>query len=325
MSAFFAIARTPVARLATALLLQCVTPYQLWSQSGYRLDRVGRQMATESSQHWKAWHWPFETVAMTEEGVRPRRWHLSTNAVVDILDFLRERPPGYLSDKKPAEIELLDAVSAGSNRASVLNVLDGNPSTYWEPDPPPDGADLGTFWWFTVDLGRLVVADRIVVNFVAEELGDPFYVFEGFTADGQKPVSAVGGKTIEFLPVIQMLEPNTTRRHFEVNFAGTSKQNRERVVRFLQFVVRGSRLDRGVEIQADEHNRLLRESPADAGAAPAFDTDSEEALRGRVAEWLRPAESDAGVTVGLPRHGRLRHSGLRHGGRSAAARVRPAE
>ena len=254
-----------LAQLAAALLL-CLLPGQLWSQSGYRLDRAQQQIVTESSQHWEAWHWPFETMTMSAEGVRPRRWRLKTNVVVDIVDFLREAPPGYLSEKKPAEIELLDAISAGSNREGVLNVLDGDPSTFWEPDPPPDGADLATFWWFTIDLGRLVVADRIVVNFVAEELGDPFYVFDVYTSDSQKPVSAVGGQTLEFLPVLQMLEPNTTRRHFEIDFSGASKQTRERVVRFLQVVARGSRLDRGVEIDPDEHERLLRESPQDAGA-----------------------------------------------------------
>ena len=254
-----------MAQLAAALLL-CLLPGQLWSQSGYRLDRAQEQIVTESSQHWEAWNWPFETMTMSAEGVRPRRWRLKTNAVVDIVDFLREAPPGYLSDKKPAEIELLDAISAGSNREGVLNVLDGDPTTYWEPDPPPDGADLATFWWFTIDLGRLVVAERIVINFVEEGLGEPFYVFDVYTSDSQKPVSAVGGQTLEFLPVLQMVEPNTTRRHFEIDFSGASKQNRERVVRFLQVVVRGSRLDRGVEIDADEHERLQRESPEDAGA-----------------------------------------------------------
>ena len=38
------------------------------------------------------------------------------------------------------------------------------------------------------------------------------------------------------------------------------------VVRFIQIVARGSRLDRGSGISAAEHERLLRESPEDAGA-----------------------------------------------------------
>ena len=47
-----------------------------------------------------------------------------------------------------------------------------------------------------------------------------------------------------------MVEPNTTRRRFEVDFTDAPKLSREMVVRFIQVVARGSRLDRGLEIDA---------------------------------------------------------------------------
>ena len=171
-----------------------------------------------------------------------------------------------MSGKTPGEIVLLDAITAGSNREDVVNVIDGDPATYWEPEAPEERSDLGASWWFRIDLGRIVVANRIVVTFVDEELGDPFYLFEVLTSDGQAPISARGGQSIDFLPVLQMVEPNTTRRRFEVDFTDAPKLSREMVVRFIQVVARGSRLDRGLEVDSGEYERLQEEDPGAAGA-----------------------------------------------------------
>ena len=247
---------------AFALLTQA----EALAQTSYRLDRPRRQIVVDSRRHWETWHFPEGSVTVAPEGVKPRRWRLNTNAVGEIVPFLRDNPPGYLSDKTPGEIGLLDAITAGSNHEDVVNVLDGDPTTYWEPDPPRERSDLASSWWFRIDLGRIVVANRIVVTFVDEELGDPFYLFEVLTSDGQTPISARGGRSIDFLPVLQMVEPNTTRRRFEVDFTDAPKLHREMVVRFIQVVARGSRLDRGLEIDAGEYERLQQESPADAGA-----------------------------------------------------------
>ena len=145
-------------------------------------------------------------------------------------------------------------------------MLDGDPETFWEPEAPAEGLDVEATWWFSIDLGRVVVADRIVVTFVGEGMGDPFYLFEVLTSDGLKPISAIAGQSLDYLPVLQVTEPNTSRRRFEIDFSGVPDETREMVVRFIQVVGRGSRLDRGFEISASEHERLLQESPGDAGA-----------------------------------------------------------
>ena len=257
-----AAALRPAAWLAAfALLAQA----EIFAQTSYRLDRSRRQIAVDSRQHWESWHFPEGSVAIVREGVKPRRWRLNTNAVDEIVPFLQDNPPAYLSDKTPGEIGLLDAITAGSNHEDVVNVLDGDPTTFWEPDPPRERSDVASSWWFRIDLGRIVVANRIVVTFVDEELGDPFYLFEVLTSDGQTPISARGGKSIDFLPVLQMVEPNTTRRRFEVDFTDAPKLSREMVVRFIQVVARGSRLDRGLEIDAAEYERLQDEDPGAAG------------------------------------------------------------
>lgn len=253
--------------LTTSVILASI---MLWrdvgeAQTGYRLDRGRRQIVSSSVQQWNAWKVPTGTLTISNAGVQPRRWELNTNAVGDIVQFLQDEPPDYLSGKAKEEITLLDAISAGSNRFGVLDVLDGDPASYWEPDPVPEGADEATNWWFTIDLGRLVVANRIVVTFVEEGQGDPFYLFDVLTSDGQEPITAQGGGTIEFLPVLQVLEPNTNRRRFEIDFTEAPDHSREMVVRFLQVVVRDSRGDRAVEISQAEHERLVAESPEDAG------------------------------------------------------------
>ena len=239
---------------------------EILAQTSYRLDRSRRQISVDTRRHWESWHFPEGSVTIAPEGVQPRRWRLNTNAVSDIVRFLRDNPPDYLAGKTPGEIGLLDAIAAGSNREDVVNVLDGDPATYWQPEAPEERSDLGASWWFRIDLGRIVVANRIVVAFVDEGLGDPFYLFEVLTSDGQTPISARGGQSIDFLPVLQMVEPNTTRRRFEIDFTDAPKLSREMVVRFIQVVARGSRLDRGLEIDAGEYERLQQESPGDAGA-----------------------------------------------------------
>ncbi len=237
------------------------------AQSGYRIDRGARQIATDSQRHWQEWHLPKGSLTITPEGgVKPRRWRLNTNALHNILEFLRAHPPEHLAGKAPEEIELLDAIAAGTNREGVLNVLDGDPKTFWEPEPPPANSAVDATWWFSVDLGRVVVADRIVVSFVGEGMGDPFYLFEVLTSDGLKPISAIAGQSLDYLPALQVTEPNTSLRRFEIDFSEVPDETREMVVRFIQIVARGSRLDRGSGISAAEHERLLRESPEDAGA-----------------------------------------------------------
>ena len=252
----------PIIAVAAAAVL-VATGSALWGQSpepaAYRLDRSARQIVTDTGEQWERWQFPEGTVKISAEGARPKRWTMDANAADSIVYFLRERPPDHLAGKAPEEITLLDAVEAGSNREDVLNILDPDPATYWEPAPLPEGADIPSRWWFTLDLGRVVILDRIVLRFVDEALGDPFLLFDVLTSDGQKPVSAVTGETLEFLPVLQLLAPNTTQRVFEIDFSDVPKDARTLVARYVQVVVRGSRLDRGHEIDAGEYELLPEE------------------------------------------------------------------
>ena len=224
------------------------------AQKGHTIET--NAVVIEGRDHFERWGSAATTLVIDDDGVSPRRLRRHSNAVLEIVEALRQRPPEHLRDKPKEEIELLDVVQGGSNREDVVNALDGDMSTFWEPAPPTSADNLVNEWWFTVDMGRVVFANTIVLRFVDSEQGDPFLLFDVLTSDGQKPISALGGNVIEFLPVLQTLEPNRSRRLFEIDLSSTHEEAREPLVRFVQVAVRGSNLDRGTEVSEEEYGLL---------------------------------------------------------------------
>ena len=103
--------------------------------SGYRL--TADQLVINRAAHWCAWEFPVGTLTIDASGtVTPFALRRNTEATKDIVHFLRLHPPEDLAREKAAEeIELADAIEAGSNARGVLNVFDGDLTTYWEPEP----------------------------------------------------------------------------------------------------------------------------------------------------------------------------------------------
>ena len=66
-------------------------------------------------------------------------------------------------------------VEAGSNQADARLLIDGDPGTSWGPDV--ENSPLKD-WWVTLNLGRLVVVQKIVVRFAEEGMGDPLLQFK---------------------------------------------------------------------------------------------------------------------------------------------------
>ena len=265
----------------------CLASYTQAQPAGHSIR--GNQVVIDSPEHWQNWVSAEGTVEISAAGeIQPHRWRRTTNAALDIVDNLRAHPPQDLAKTPPEEITLLDVIRGVSNREDVVNVFDGDPTTYWEPAIPSGEIDLAGEWWFTIDLGRLVLADRIVVRFVDEGLGDPFLLFDVLVSNGQAPTVAPASRSLDFRPVIQTLQPNKSQRLFEVDLrsatdppvsgapestgslltpvGSTSTTSQKRPVRLLQFVARASGLDRGQQIGEEEYNRLLEDSPDDAGA-----------------------------------------------------------
>ena len=247
-----------------SLILAVLLAGTAFAQSGYRI--TADQVVVDSRAHWQSWNFPPGVLDLGSSGtVQPRSLRRDINAVGDIVANLRARPPDGLK-KEPEDIVLADAILGGarSNVAGVGNLFDGDMTTYWEPDPPTEELDLGTQWWFIVDLGRLVMAKKLVLKFVDEELGDPFLQFDLLASQGNIPKGNQRSPTPEFTTILRTLKPNKEQRVFELvtnsepTFAGTG-------MRFVQIIITGSDFDRGREV-----------SPAQYEALPASDQGAVE-------------------------------------------------
>ena len=98
----------------------------------------------------------------------------------------------------------------GSNPQLAENILDGDPTTFWEPDPN----DPIEQWWIEVDLGRAVPIERLKLKFVDEELGDPFLQFILLLSRQQSAIASENNNRIGFQLFIPQDAPSTTQREY---------------------------------------------------------------------------------------------------------------
>lgn len=237
----------------TALsVVLCTTAYG--QGAGHRV--TSDQVVVNSAAHWRNWAFPKGVVEISSSGaLTPHQLHRDINAVRDIAAYLQARPPDGIK-KAPEEITVLDGIQAGTagNRADVVNLFDGDLGTYWQPDPPTGEGELAGQWWFSVDLGRLVIAKSIVLKFVAEALGDPFLQFDVLVSQGNKPTGS-RGPSLEYTTMLRTLKPNKEQRLFEIDM--DLERDFEGVgIRFVQVVVTGSNFGRGREVSQAEYDQL---------------------------------------------------------------------
>lgn len=216
---------------------------------------IGEEVVANSRRHWENWEFAPGTLEISAAGeVRPRFFRREINAVEDIVHFIKLRPPEGVK-KTPEEIELIDALDAGSNREDVAHVLDGDMTTYWEPDPPSGEIGLGAQWWFSVDLGRFVIAKKIVLKFVDEELGDPFLLFDVLVSNGTKPLANSRSPIPEYQTVRRTLSANKSQREFVVELPEDSELG-GKGIRFVQVMVTGTDSSRAHEVSPEEYESL---------------------------------------------------------------------
>ena len=243
----FAIAAVAIAWAANAV-----------AQAGHRV--TSSQVVVNSRTHWQNWSFPSGVLELGGDGsVRPQQMRRDINAVQDIIDHLRLRTPERIK-KEPEDITPADAVQGGAtaNISDVPNLFDGDLTTYWEPDAASVDSDLASQWWFVLDLGRMVMAKKIVLKFVDEDMGDPFLQFDVLASQGNKPRGNQRAELPEFGTLLRTLRPNKDQRVFEIDlnqaeadFAGTG-------LRFVQVVVTGSAFDRGRELSQAKYEALPR-------------------------------------------------------------------
>jgi hypothetical protein len=220
--------------------------------------RVGSNQVTISGRsQWQNWDFPQGTLVISPTGeVQTQRIKKNTNAVFGIVDYLSFNPPVSLGGIEPEEIVLADAIKGDSNVEDVVNVFDGDISTYWEPAEPRGDSELAAQWWFVVDLGRLVLAKQLVVRFVEEGAGDPFLQFEVLVSDGLKPARLSGGDTPAFKTVLRTLKKNKSQRVFEIDLTNQQPSIEAAPVRFVQLLVTGTDGALAAEITQAEYEAL---------------------------------------------------------------------
>ena len=173
----------------------------------YRL--FGNSIRVDRASHWENWVYQNDLVAnlnvpirdadlfrVGTDGLRPAFFHRNINVAPTAVDFT------YPDLVRAGGDLVAGGATAKSNDALANSVIDGDLSTFWEPDTPVSFAsrlrDPGDFhldglrnWEIEVDLGRLVFADSLTIIFPAgqfedEFLGEPVKSFALFASMGER-------------------------------------------------------------------------------------------------------------------------------------------
>jgi hypothetical protein len=133
------------------------------------------QLVFDRPAVWRDWEMPRDLVQVDEEGgLQLVRFHRDTNAALDAGLFVH---PTQKRGEARGGIW-----AAGSRAATAGRLIDGDPRTYWQPDPN----DPLEAWTVDIDLGRAVLARSIVLRFPDQEGARPFRQFSVYAATGAR-------------------------------------------------------------------------------------------------------------------------------------------
>ncbi|NKB69067.1 MAG: hypothetical protein GKR89_18520 [Candidatus Latescibacteria bacterium] len=235
------------------LILSTIDLPRAWAQAGHSV--TGSQVVISGANHWRNWTFPDGTLLISPTGeVQPQSLEKNTNAVFDIVEYLRFNPPASLGGKDPEEIVLADALQGGSNIGDLVNIVDGDMETYWQPETFSGDGDLASQWWMVVDLGRLVFAKELVIRFAED--GDPFLLFDVLISDGLKPTRFQNSDTPAYKTVLRTLSPNKSQRVFTIDLTKDQALVEAAPVRFVQILVTGTDGALGTEVSLEEYDLL---------------------------------------------------------------------
>ena len=216
----------------TAIWIFCllVSPGATRAQKGY--DIVDNKVVVQEDRHWENWQIPTHLARIDRAGgVRSRPFRAVFNVLSDKelgrLVTIDKKKPRIMNVDSTLKLDALGnpltdtagdlaydyvvrtGVSrAGSNPHLAARIVDGDPTTFWEPNP----ADPLEDWWVEVDLGQAVPLERIRLDFVEEGLGDPFSKFILLLSSRQ---SIFLEDRLTYLEVFIPFEaPNTEQRLF---------------------------------------------------------------------------------------------------------------
>jgi hypothetical protein len=256
------------------------------AQEGYRL--LADQVLVDTEAHWRAWESPIGVRTVHPDGtVEPRFLRRDINAALNAGQFR------YISEGDTLTGGIF---AAGSNRELAPLVIDGDADTCWEPelDRPVDD------WWIDIDLGRAVIAQRIVVRFAEE--GDPLLKFRVLISDGR--ITFTQERNREFFRVGLANQPNKTQREFvfELEPQGRVPEGLiGAVAQIVRIQALGSDGPRGAEIDSRAYLDL---PPEERGAIDHF-------RRTRAGRQIR-VEQDIYEALPPEEQGSIRHYRREH-------------
>ena len=238
------------------LLFWVLLATELGAQQGYRIE--GDLLTVAGSAAWRAWDTPIGSEIISTDGVvTPRFVRRNINAVLNAAEFETAQGRG---DTVAGGVR-----SVGISSETAAFAMDGDPTTFWDPHD----ADSLQSWFIELDLGRAVVASRVVVRFADE--GDPFLKFRVLLSNGSKPVTeSLYDK--EFFRVGQVTSRNKTQRLFEFDVPPqrpTPPGVTGEVAQFVRLEALDTDGPRGEELGngKDEYDAL---APDDQGAIEHF-------------------------------------------------------
>ena len=156
-----------------------------------------------SSAQWREWSFPAGVIDVDDRGhVTTRQFSRNINAVADAAQFTYKNATG--------EMVRGGIRKAGSNPGQAALILDGDPATWWKPNPQ----DALSKWQVDIDLGRLVQVRNIRLMFPDEEGARPFEQYGVFICEGARQV--VGKDIFQFKRVGGTTRP-TRERFVEID------------------------------------------------------------------------------------------------------------
>jgi hypothetical protein len=228
---------------AVAFLWLPATPTE--AQKGHVV--VGNEVRINRASHWRVWQGAASLVQISSTGeIRPLLLRKGVNAALDVADHAITGTPG--------------GVTAGSSPFTARFTIDGNDATSWGPAISDPLAD----WWLEIDLGRLVVAQKIIIRFADETEGDPFLQFKVLGWRQPPPRSTTtytlaGTRIPRFWEIGRTTRPNKTQRVFEFEPRPTEGADAAFVgdpLERLQLIATHSDSSRAFEVSAVEHAAL---------------------------------------------------------------------
>ncbi|MFT5085808.1 MAG: hypothetical protein ACI906_002755 [Candidatus Latescibacterota bacterium] len=133
------------------------------------------ELRFDSAATWNRWQLPAGLVQFDETGALSlTNFEPRINAVSDAR--------AYRHQTKERGLFRGGIWQAGSNQAAAARVLDGDLRSFWQPDPS-DGARN---WSIEIDLGRVVLAQEVILHFPDRAGARPFRQFDVFVGSGHR-------------------------------------------------------------------------------------------------------------------------------------------